>query len=318
MNLDDAERILAQLSEILARKHPKGSSEVGVNLGVHFTGGEPFLNFDLLLEVTKIADRLGVPSTFAETNCFWCVNDDATEEKLSKLRDEGLKGILISSNPFIVEQIPFERIERAIRLSRKIFTRNVMIYHELFHSQLRRLSFNGTLSFDEYLRSMRDKDPHSLFESLSFHSILPMGRTPYKLGYLYKRYSARLFFGESCMGELTRDWHIHIDNYCNYITGYCAGISLGDAKDIRGICQGIELADHPIIGSLVSPRGIERLSEFAVKEFGYIELEDGYMSKCHLCVDIRRKIVEETDQFRELKPREFYDNLLYGQKTGKI
>ncbi len=310
ISVDDAEKILTQLSPILAKKYPKRFDQVGVNLGVHFTGGEPFLNYSLLLNLTKIANRLEIPSTFVETNCFWCVDDEVTEEKLSELRNEGLKGILISANPFIVEQIPFERIERAIKISRRVFSRNVMIYHDLFYSQLKTLNVKGTLPFDDYLRLMRDKDPMSLHDGLNFPSILPMGRTPYKLGHLYTKYPAKFFFKDSCIYELTRDWHIHIDNYCNYITGYCAGISLGDARDIRAICRGIELDDYPIIGSLVSPSGIRELFELGVKEFRYKELEEGYVSKCHLCVDVRRNIVEQTDGFKELKPREFYHNLM--------
>ena len=136
-----------------------------------------------------------------------------------------------------------------------------------------------------------------------------MGRAPYKLGHLYKKYPASHFFKETCRGELTRNWHIHIDNYCNYITGYCAGISLGDARDINAICQGIDLDDHPIISLLISPRGIEKLYKFGVQEFGYKELKEGYISKCHLCIDVRKYIVDQTDEFKELKPREFYYNL---------
>jgi len=54
-----------------------------------------------------------------------------------------------------------------------------------------------------------------------------MGRAPYKLGYLYKKYPAKKFFNEYCKEELTRDWHVHVDNYGNYMVGYCGGISLG-------------------------------------------------------------------------------------------
>jgi hypothetical protein len=157
---------------------------------------------------------------------------------------------------------------------------------------------------------MREKDPLGLYAGLSFPSILPMGRVPYRLGYLYKRYPTSRFFDESCMEELTRNWHVHIDNYCNYISGYCAGISLGDARDLEKICQdGINLDENPIIEILVSPKGIRKLFEYAVKEYGYRERNDGYISKCHLCLDIRKHIVEQTDDFNELKPRDFYRHL---------
>ncbi len=304
----DAERILTQLSHKLRRKYPPDSSRIGVNYGIHFTGGEPFLSFDLLLKITRKSHELEIPSTFAETNCFWCTNDETTEDKLTQLRNEGLRGMLISANPFIVERVPFERTERGIKKSRKVFGKgNVIVYQGLFCDQFKRLNIKGTLPFEEYLKLMHEKDAYSLYEGLRFPSLIPMGRAPYKLGKMYKKYPARHFFGESCREELTRPWHIHIDNYCNYMTGYCGGISLGDARDIDSICQGIDLDDHPIIEALATD--LKRLYEFGVGGCGYEEHDEGYISKCHLCVDIRRHIAMQTDEFKELRPREFYNHL---------
>lgn len=42
---------------------------------------------------------------------------------------------------------------------------------------------------------------------------------------------------------------------------------------------------------------------------GYQENEDGYYSKCHLCVDIR-KYLHATNGFRELTPDALYSNLV--------
>jgi len=292
---EDAERILAQLSAKLRGKyhHP---GRIGVNVGLHFTGGEPFLNFDLLLSVTEMAERLGIPSTFVETNCFWCRDDERTREKLVKLRDAGLDGILISVNPFVIEHVPFERMERAVRISREIFGSNVIVYQAYFYDQFRRLGLQETLPFEEYLQ----RAGHGLYHA----ELLPGGRISYKLGHLYRKYPARHFFGESCRRELIRDWHIHVDNYCNFIPGYCAGISLGDARDLDSICRGIDLDELPVLRALLT--SLEELYELG-KEWGYQE-RDGYVSKCHLCVDIRRHLSEHGD-FKELRPREFYERL---------
>jgi hypothetical protein len=43
-----------------------------------------------------------------------------------------------------------------------------------------------------------------------------------------------------------------------------------------------------------------------VADYGYEELPDGYAGKCHLCVDVRRHLVEH-GEFAELRPRAFYD-----------
>jgi len=291
----DAERILSQLSERLRGKYAYPGS-IGVNTGIHFTGGEPFLNFGLLLKVTEMAHRLEIPSTFVETNCFWCRDDQTTRERLTQLKASGLDGILISANPFIIEQVPFERTERAARISREVFNGNVMVYQGFFFDQFRRLGLKGTLPFEEYIK----KAGHGL----RCAELLPSGRFPYKLAFLYRKYPVDHFLGESCSRELIRDWHIHIDNYCNYVPGYCGGISLGDARDLHMICQGIDLDELLVLKALLT--GMEELYELG-KRFGYEE-QVGYISKCHLCLDIRRYLAKH-GQFRELEPKELYEHL---------
>jgi len=291
---------LIQLSDRILPS-PFGADRIGVNYGLHFTGGEPFLNFDLLEKAVRMAHDFQIPSTFVETNGFWCAEDDGAREKLTRLKHAGLHGMLVSVNPFILEQVPFDRTERAIRIGREIFQGNLITYQEFFHSQFKRLGVSGTLSFEEYARRA---GPHSLLENVE---LLPMGRAAYALSHLYEKYPAQQFLSESCREELTRGWHIHVDNYCNYMTGYCGGISLGDARDITSICQGIDLNEHTILNALATELRV--LFELGIEAFNYKQRGEGYISKCHLCVDLRRHIAQETDEFQELRPREFYDHL---------
>lgn len=292
---EDAEKIFIQLSGKI-QASPHETHGIGINFGLHVTGGEPFLNYDLLLKVSKIAKKLKIPSTFVETNCFWCTDDKITREKLMQLKDAGLDGILISVNPFILEEVPFERTERAARISTEVFHHNVIVYQELFYHLFNQLHIKNTLSLEEYLQ----KTPHSL----RFVELLPMGRTAYALGYFFKKYTAETFFGISCKEELTREWHIHIDNYGNYMPGYCGGISLGNAMDLNSLLQGIDLTQRPILNAVVTD--LKKLYQIGAEKFGYNELRGGYISKCHLCIDIRKHIVQQSDEFEELRPREFY------------
>jgi hypothetical protein len=291
----DAEKILTQLAGRI-KESPFGPNKIGINYGLHFTGGEPFLNFELLLKIVKMANEFDIPSTLVETNCFWCIDDKTTREKMLQLRDVGLDGILLSVNPFVLEHVPFERTERASRISKEVFGENVIIYQSFFYDDFKSLMIKDILSFNEYLQ----KSPSSIY----YVELIPMGRAAYQLGYLYKKLPLKYFFMESCLEELTRGWHIHIDNYCNYVPNYCGGISLGDARNLYSLCQGIDLSDKPILGAIV--KGLKNLYEFGVREFGYRELDGGYVSKCHLCLDIRKHIAHQTSEFEELKPREFY------------
>jgi len=278
-----------------------GSDRVGVNYGLHFTGGEPFLNFDLLVEAVRAAGDLHIPSTFVETNGFWATNDRETRDKLRRLKEAGLHGILVSVNPFILEQVPFERTERAAKMSVEVFPGNMLLYQQFFSEQFKSLGIKGVLPFKDYVQRVSLADLYGNVE------LLPMGRACSTLGHLFPRYPARQFLGESCHEELTRGWHIHVDNYGNYMTGYCAGISLGDGRNIDSICEGVDLDERPIVGALATR--LETFLELGVREYGYTLREDGYMSKCHLCLDVRKHIVQQTDEFLELRPREFYDHL---------
>ena len=301
MNIKDLEQVLGQLATKINKRYPPGFNRIGINYGLHFTGGEPFLNFELLLRGTKIASELRIPATFVESNCFWCADDEVAREKLVHLKEAGLRGVLISVNPFILEHVPFERTERAVVIGREVFGENMIVYQESFYHQFKRLNLKGTLSFEDNL-------PKASMESLRYAELIPMGRTPYKLNYLYKKYPAKKFSGGSCKEELTRPWHVHVDNYCNYVSGYCAGISLGDARNLDSICrEGVDLEDHPIIKALVTD--IQELYELAAREFNYKELPRGYISRCHLCVDARKHIARQTDEFEELQPNEFYERL---------
>lgn len=287
--------MLSQLADKMRGKHPRGG-RIGINEGIHFTGGEPFLNFDLLVRLAEIAERLGVPSTFVETNGFWCRDDQVTRDRLRALRQAGLDGILVSANPFIVEQIPFERTERAVRIGREVFGDNAIVYQRFFYDQFRILRLRGTLPFEGYLERAG--------YGLRYVELFANGRVPYKLAHLFEHRPASSLFGASCQRELIRDWHIHVDNYCNFVPGYCGGLSWGDARDLDAICRGIDLDERPVLKALLTD--LAELYHLG-KEFGY-EAREGYISKCHLCLDVRRHLVRRGD-FHELKPREFYDRL---------
>jgi hypothetical protein len=293
--------IKCYLSQLAGRIEPSplGPHNIDLSSGLHFTGGEPFLNFDLLLRAAKIAHGLGIPSTFVETNCYWCKDDTATEDKLQQLRNAGLHGMMVSVNPFILEYVPFERTERAVRIGRKVFGQSAMVYQTFFYHQFRDLGVNDTLAFEKYIE-------RAGLESLRYAEMIPMGRLSYSLGRLFRKQPAQSFFAQSCRASLASPCHVHIDNYGNYFGGFCGGISLGDAHDLDAIFSGVDLDKHPVLTALVT--SVEHLYRLG-KKFGYQDLPEGYVSACHLCLDIRKHLVQQTDEFEELTPRQIYSQI---------
>ncbi|MFW9999150.1 MAG: radical SAM protein [Candidatus Hodarchaeota archaeon] len=299
ITVKDLVEILTQLSNTI-QESPYGSENVSLNYGIHFTGGEPFLNYDLLLKAVEIGKSLNIPSIFVETNCFWCKNDNITKERLVELKKNGLNGILISVNPFILEFVPFEHTERAIRLSMEVFRSNLMIYQLYYYSQFKELNIKEKLPLEKYLQLISIDDLKRRVE------LFKMGRAAYKLQNLYKKYQINSFFNENCATELVRNWHCHFDNYGNYMPGYCGGLSWGDIRNLDSLStDGINLDEYPILRSLIIGR-FKELYKFSVNKFGYNYKKEGYISKCHACFDIRRHLILKSDQFKELNPTQYY------------
>jgi hypothetical protein len=295
---EDLERGLAQLAPHI-EPSPWGAETMSLNHGLHFTGGEPFLNYPLLLRAVEMAHQMGIPSIFVETNGYWCRDDATARERLAALWDAGCSGMLISVNPFYAEYVPFERTERNIRVSREIFGSNVMVYQAEYYRRLQRLGISERISLEEYRRLMPgDADRVELFL---------MGRAARQLRDLYPAFSAPQFFDQPCRPQFLRGWHNHFDNYGNLVPGYCGGISLGSWFDVDELIQeGIDTAARPVLGYLIS-EDVQGLLHFA-QDHGYVEAPEGYLSKCDLCLDLRAYLAGQNG-FAELAPLAFYDHL---------
>ncbi len=292
---DGLERVLAQLSRSILPA-PSGPDSIGLNHGLHLTGGEPFLNPELLLTAAERARSAGIPSLFAETNSYWCSDEHEAKDILGRLKDAGLSGVMISANPFVLERVPFERTEMAVAGARDVFGENAIVYQQYFYFQFRAMGIKSSLAFEDYFETAG-------LGGLARAELLPMGRLVSRLPGLFERFPARCFFGHRCLAELTTEWHVHVDNYYNYIPGFCAGISLGDARDMESIFRGIDLDERPVLRALVV--GMEELFRLA-GQYGYKESPAGYVSKCHLCLDTRKHLAAQPVDFLELKPKEFY------------
>ena len=97
------------------------------------------------------------------------------------------------------------------------------------------------------------------------------------------------------------------NKHANQTDQCCGGISLGDWHQLDDLIEdGIDLDKRPILSFLLD-ENMMGLYDFA-KDLGYRELEEGYISKCHLCLDLRTYLISRKD-FEELRPLEFYDHL---------
>ena len=92
------------------------------------------------------------------------------------------------------------------------------------------------------------------------------------------------------------------------MTGYCGGIALSSLDRLSNGDRDVDPDERPVLAALFTD--IKKLHDLAVGDLGYLPKARGYVSKCHLCVDIRRHLVFSGDnRFAELRPREFYSRL---------
>ena len=81
---------------------------------------------------------------------------------------------------------------------------------------------------------------------------------------------------------------------------------MGDWRDFDSMVDRYERRGYPeFIGILIND-GPYKLYEFAREKYGYSALENGYVEKCHLCVDVRKHLNSQ-GEFYELQPSRFYE-----------
>jgi MoaA/NifB/PqqE/SkfB family radical SAM enzyme len=86
---------------------------------VSFTGGEPFLERWLLLNLVAYASRRGL-YTEAVTNCNWAKSQAQAVETLRPLAEAGLTALNMSVDGFHQEQIPLERVRHCFEAAKEL------------------------------------------------------------------------------------------------------------------------------------------------------------------------------------------------------
>jgi len=272
---------------------------------VHLTGGEPFLHFPLFLEGARVAAELGIVA-YVETSASWCTDADEATERFRALREAGLQAVLISCSPFHAERIPPIRTMRAVRAALDVFGRHrVTVYLPQFLDVVQRFDLERPTPLSRYEEEFGAEDAHRiLWEG---YGIISGGRSGYALGHLVDRYPAAAFARESCAGTLLYAQHSHFDLYGNFISGFCGGLAVGDWHELGQVLDDFQAGRYPPLVEVLIERGPYGLCELAREAYGYQPLDEGYTGKCHLCVDVRRHLVER-GEFPELRPQGFYEH----------
>jgi len=113
------------ISRELALKSVEEINQLNIKtLGI--TGGEPFLQFDLMREIVEKATSYGM-IPIVVTNAHWAITKDTALNKLGDLRKVGLSWIQISLDDQHQQFIPFERIANVIKAAKELNFENIKI-----------------------------------------------------------------------------------------------------------------------------------------------------------------------------------------------
>ncbi|MDY6953177.1 MAG: radical SAM protein, partial [Thermodesulfobacteriota bacterium] len=250
---------------------------------VHIGGGEPFLNVKGLEMVAETAASLGVAIEYVETNSSWYRGKDATCLVLASLKAKRVPMVLVSISPFHNEHIPFYKVKGVIEACKAVKMK-VFPWISDFYGEID--------AFD-------DRSPHALEEYESRYGRTYLKNLPSRYWIHFggralktfapvletRSYEQILFSNQGGCFELLNVNHFHFDLFENYIPGLCSGLAI-HCDDVG---EEITEARYPLLSALFY-KGINGLFELGCREYGF-EPAATYLSKCHLCLDIRRHLV---------------------------
>ena len=270
--------------------------------GVHLAGGEATCDWKRLEYALGAARRFGVKIDYLETNVIWCVDEASAEAGFARLREAGLRAVLISASLFHNEFIPLKRTRIGIETAQKIFgPGGVIIWTPAVYQRMRAaLSEERTHTLAESCRAL-GIDPAS-GELWQLHSYLtPGGRAAEVLSAGLKHRPVESFAGDHCDSTLASTGHFHIAPNGSLFTGHCPGISIASLDELHPRRTSAEAPAYAILAK-EGPCGLVRAAgdRFSPNPAGYI-------SKCHLCLEVR-KALAPTGEWPDLGPPDFYQS----------
>jgi hypothetical protein len=287
------------IDEETTQKNFQIMKELGCHT-IHVGGGEPFLNVEGLQMVLHVAQRTKMGITYVETNSSWCQDEDDAVELLAVLKQQGLSTLLVSISPFHNAYIPFSKVKAVAGACRRAGI-SVFPWISDFYSEIDAFDDQKTHEMTEYEKRF---GPGYLKKLPSRYWIHLGGRAlkTFETVFEKKNVKAILSMHKSGCEELQDVSHFHLDLFGNYVPGLCSGLAI-QRQDLG---RPIDSNRYPFL-SVLFRSGVRGLFDMASGQYGFYP-SDGYISKCHLCYDIRRFLVlKKRLASHELQPVALYE-----------
>lgn len=273
------------LSNALMKDAIRQASEMKEIQAVGFTGGEPFMVYDQLVECCAYAKSQGLKIT-VNTNGFWGCNEKRAYKQLCELKEAGVELLSFSADRYHQQYVPIEDLRTAMRL-----TYDVGMGVDI--SIMESASSDDIVCMTEALR------PEIYKSSIENHPILPVGKameTMEKKDFIYyfeTEEAMCTFFG---MVQLNFDGNYYM--CCSQFCREIPQINLGNAKEVKlaDLEQKVSSDDYLYV---MLRRGFTWYVNLA-RELGY-EIPNYLCSPCHCCYFVFRneKLMKEIKNYVE-------------------
>ncbi|MFC1713916.1 radical SAM protein [Candidatus Poribacteria bacterium] len=269
MAVDDARRYFAEFAKLGL----KGDR-------IHIAGGEPFMYYDRLLDIVKAAgDASMSPLLMVETNGFWCSSTELAMERFEEIKRAGMRRVFFSADVYHQEFVSVERVRIGIAAAKAVFGEdNVPVRHQHSVDDPQDVSH-----IPDTVRKSRER---------------VAGRAAEALAQYLEHKPVESFAHLNCERELHPHQmeQVHLDPDGLVFPSKCAGIIFINARE-RSLSEAVksgEYAHNPIMEILArkGPVGLLSLAE----KHGYVP-ESEYVSKCHLCYETRKALLQDYPEF---------------------
>lgn len=272
------------------------------NLGcqsLHIEGGEPFLYPEHLIKTVKQINKSKITLEHIVTNCSWYKNQKDALKLLQKLQDHGLRRLVLKVGPFQNAFIPLKKVKQ-VQQTASLLGIQAMVWDNEIYPDVAAFDETKTHPISKYIKTYgsgfmeKVADCQNVnFAGRSFNAYekhLPK----YTIADLMRQ-------NQGCDLDFPTATHFHVDLLGNFIFSHTNGVTI----HIDDLGQDLDPRKYPYLHVLMLG-GIESFYQLARQKFHFTAKQE-YLSKCHLCFDIRTFLVKNNAvQSPDLQPLEFY------------
>ncbi|MBI9068283.1 MAG: radical SAM protein [Salinivirgaceae bacterium] len=286
------------ISEEMTAKILTKLEEFGCN-SIHIEGGEPFLFPEELLRTVKQINESKIHLEHIVTNSSWYQNQKDTKNLLKQLQQNGLRRLLLKVGPFQNESIPLKKVQNVAQVAEQLGINSIIWDNEIY-PDVAAFDNTKTHTLKKYIKTYGDGYMKKLAECFN---VTFAGRSFAAYEKFLEKYSVcdLLLQNNGCHNDFPTETHFHVDLFGNFIFSHTNGVTI----NIDDLGKEIDPKKYPYLTILLNG-GIKSLYKLASTKYDFYP-KSTYISKCHLCYDIRSFLVTQKGiDSPDLQPLEFY------------